>query len=253
METCFNYILTFEECMSILRDTSNVSLNRFTVGKFSATNQLSAYIQTILKNAYSFDFTDSTDAGLSGLPFVEWDSGSNKWIFKDLFLKLVNYLFRQYGGSYCMTSPSEEDSNYIMYSTLFLDNLLNLVFTTYDKYKVLFENYEAQQNFLKGIVTTHNENGQNSNDTSSSSSGYSKNKETPQNAVTLENLGDDYNTNVNVNSGESTASGLASFFVNRTETTERDTIIERLKELEEKFAKLWNLWGYEFRELFWEV
>lgn len=250
---CYDYIMTFEECMSVLRDTTTISLERFTVGKFAETNNLSAHFKTILTNAYSFDFTDSTDEGLSGLPFVEWNSTSSKWEFTTLFIKFLNFCFREYGSSYCTASPSEKDSDLILYSTLFLDNFLNLVVATYDKYKTLYNLYEQETNLLKGVTTTYTEEGESTTETTGTNSGYNKQKDTPQNEVSIENLGDDYNTSVNVNASNNTASGSATSSGTRTEVQDRDTIISRLKEIEEKFLDLLATWALEFQTFFWEV
>lgn len=250
---CYEYIMTFEECMSVLRDTTTISLERFSIGKFATANNLSTYFETILTNAYSFDFNNPTDGGLSGLPFVEWDSTSSKWKFTTLFIKFLNFCFREYSSSYCTASPSENDSDLILYSTLFLDNFLNLVIATYDKYKTLYNLYNQEENLLKGVTTTYTEKGESKTETKGANSGYNKQKDTPQNEISIENLGDDYNTSVNVNSSNNTARGSATSSGTRTEIQERDTIIARLKEIEEKFLDLLATWTLEFQTFFWEV
>lgn len=254
MENCYDVILSFREVLSILKDTSDVSLNRFMGGKFSAANKLHLNIQTILTNAYSFNFSNQTDAGLEGLPFVEWDTDNSVWKFKSLFNDFVDFLFQEFGDSYCSRVPSETDADYITYSTLFMDNFLNLILCTYDRYNALNDAYNVEKSqLLRGVKGTYTGNSNSTNTGSSSNSGFSKQKDTPQNAVTMSTLGDNYNSSVNVNSGESSTSNQLYAQDSRVAIEERDTPIQRLKEIDDKYKDLLRDWSNEFVVLFWEV
>ena len=249
--------LELREAMSVLMDTSSVQLNRLAGGKYKSANNLSKYIETILTNAYSYDFTDQADEGIVTLPFFKWDSDNSKYVLNDTFKGIIDYLLRQYGDSYCIVCPSYEDSILIECSTQFMDSLMDVLFTTYDKYNAIIEAYNAERTHLLDGVKFHSKDTNyagGTNSSSSSNSGYSKFKDTPQGEVTLEDLGDDYNTNVSVNEGQVSNSGSyeSSGWVSRDTEDQRETPIERLRELEEKYLKIYQAWGQEFQQLFWE-
>jgi hypothetical protein len=75
----------------------------------------------------------------------------------------------------------------------------------------------------------------------SKTSAFNKFKDTPQGAVTLANLGDDYNTNVSINQNEYEFEDG------------RDTPVSRLEEIESKLNNLYGLWAYDFKMFFWVV
>ena len=222
-------ILEFREALSILLDTSDVQINRISGGKYKSANNLSKNIESILTNAYSYDFTNQADEGIVTLPFFKWDSDSSKYILQDNFKAILDYIFRQYGDSYCVASPSMEDSELVHFATNFLDSFMDILFQTYDKYNMLINAYKAQEaHLLEGVkVNNHYTN-------------VNKFKETPQGAVTIQDLGDDYNSNVSINENEG-----------ETED-QRGTPIERLLELE-GYKKIMEDWAREFSPLFWEV
>ena len=255
MQKCYDVVLSFKEALSILKDTSDVNLYRFEGGKFKASNKLRNNIQSIYENAYGWSFTTQSDANLSTMQFAEWDSDNSRYIFKDLFNDLVDFLFQEFGDSFCLRCPSEDDSDYISYSTLFLDNFTNLIIATYDKYNVLYTAYQTEKTqLLRGVKGTYTGSSNSTNTGSSSNSGYSKQKDTPQNAVSLASLdSDNYNTSVNVNSGESSNSQQLYASDTRTAVEERDTPIARLKEIEDKYKNILKDWSEEFIPLFWEV
>ena len=254
MENCFSYQLEFKECMSILKDTSDIVLNRFSIGKFNSQYKLSASLKTILTNAYSVNFSNSGDSTLSTLPFVEWDSDSNEWIFKEVFVAFIDYLFREHGVSYCAVATSDTDSELIKTATLFLDNVLNLCFETFDKYQALYNGYEVERHqLLRAVKSNYSDNGYNATSGSNENSNINKFKDTPQGEYTLEDLGDDYNTNVSINSGKTTNSSRLDVLMYRTAEEERETPIERLNEINQKYLLLYKAWANEFIELFWEV
>ena len=112
-----------------------------------------------------------------------------------------------------------------------MDNLLNMFVVTFPKYKELYSALETEKNnLLRGVNAT------------STNKGYNKFKDTPQGAVTMEQLdSDNMNTNVTINENENTYSD------------ERDTPVARIKEIQERYVNLYEEWGKEFKMLFWEV
>lgn len=221
--------LEFREVCSILMNIVDVQVNRLSGGKFKGSNNLSKNIQTILENGYGYVFTNQADEGLSTLPFFKWDSGASKYVLQDNFKIILDFLFREYGDSFCITSPYMEDNELIHSATIFLDSFMTIMFTTYDKYNVLLNSYKAQEShLLDGVkVTNHYDN-------------INKYKDTPQGAVSMESLGDDYNTSVTIGENQGTSEDM------------RGTPIERLIELE-GYRKIVSDWAQEFEQLFWEV
>ena len=251
--------LSFREVLSALYGgRNNITLNRFTGGKYKSSNVLSKNMEDILGAAYEYDFSYQAEEGLSTLPFVVWNSDEAQYEFTENFNNIVTYLFRQYGDSYCVNVPSLDDSDVWTFCVLFLDSFMDILFQTYDKYDVLFKSYNAQKaKLLDGVKFSSKDislqNGSNSG--SNSYSGYNKYKDTPQGSVSLEDLGDDYNTNVSINENQGSNSGSFSSngTLTRSSEDQRETPIDRLRELEEKYSKLYENWGNEFLPLFWEV
>lgn len=249
--------LEFREAMSVLIDNTNVQLNRLAGGKYKSANNLSSYIETILTNAYSYDFTNQADAGLTTLPFFEWDNDNSKYVLKAHFKAIMDYLLRQYGASYCIVCPALEDSLLLECSVEFMDSLMDKLFTTYDKYSAILDAYDDQRTkLLDGVKFKSKDTGKayGNSSGSNSSSGFSKFKDTPQGSVSIEDLGDDYNTNVSVNEGQGSNSQTFSndSTMDRETEDQKETPIERLRELEEKYLKVFEVWGKEFLSLFWE-
>lgn len=230
METCVDFVLSFEEIMSVLTNTSTAPLNVFTGGRWKSANILMESFKTICQNAYNWDFTDQTEKALQNIPFLEWDSDNSTWQFKEVFSNFVNYLFKEYGLSYCAVSKDESVSSLVNSSITFLDDFMNKVFETYEKYEQMFTYYNTLKgNLLKGVKST------------SENKNFSKFKDTPQGAVDLDTLGDDYNTNVTVFKSK------ADF------EDDKDTPVARLNEIELKLSNLYGQWAYNFKVLFWEA
>lgn len=221
--------LEFREALSVLMDTANVQVNRLSGGKYKSANNLSKHFEDILTNAYSYNFTNQTDEGLSTLPFYEWDTQNTKWKIKANYKLIIDFLFRQYGNSYCICSPSIDDDELVHFATLFMDSFLDISVATFDKYNAIINAYTTQEaHLLDGVKTSNNY------------TNINKYKDTPQGSVSIEDLGDDYNTNVTINENEGHSEDM------------KGTPIERLNELE-AYQKVLENWANEFRELFWEV
>ena len=229
----FNYfVLTFGEALSVLYDVENPIITRFNGSKWNPANVVdSDKLKTIMNEAFNIDFTNALDKSLLGTPFVEWDSTNSEWKFIEPFEDFFKYLFKEYGNSFCVYSESDEDADIIAGSSRFMDNLLNKFVVTFPKYKELYSALETEKNnLLRGVNAT------------TTNKGYNKFKDTPQGAVTMEQLdSDNMNTNVTINENENTYSD------------ERDTPVARIKEIQERYVSLYDEWGKEFKAFFWEV
>lgn len=229
----FNYfVLTFGEALSVLYDVENPIITRFNGSKWNPANVVdSDKLKTIMNEAFNIDFTNALDKSLLGTPFVEWDSTASEWKFVAPFEDFFKYLFKEYGNSYCVYSDSDEDADIIAGSSRFMDNLLNMFVVTFPKYKELYSALETEKNnLLRGVSAT------------TTNKGYNKFKDTPQGAVTMEQLdSDNMNTNVTVQENQNTYSD------------ERDTPVARIKEIQERYVSLYEEWGKEFKMFFWEV
>ena len=228
----FNYfVLTFGEALSVLYDVQYPILTRFNGSKWIPGNVIDAEkLEQILSTAFNIDFLDHEDKSLNGTPFVEWDSSMQKWKFVPPFEDFFKYLFKEYGNSYCACSETDEDSDIIKSSSNLMDNILNMFVVTFPKYKELYSALEKEKNnLLRGVTAT------------TANKGYNKFKDTPQGAVSMEVLdSDNMNTNVTIQENENTYSD------------ERDTPVARIKEIQERYVKLYEEWGNEFKIFFWE-
>lgn len=228
----FNYfVLTFGEALSVLYDVQYPILTRFNGSKWIPGNIVDAEkLEHILSSSFNIDFSDHEDKSLNGTPFVEWDSSMRKWKFVPPFEDFFKYLFKEYSNSYCACSVSDEDSDIINASSNFMDNILNMFVVTFPKYKELYSALEKEKNnLLRGVTAT------------TANKGYNKFKDTPQGAVSMEELdSDNMNTNVTIQENENTYSD------------ERDTPVARIKEIQERYVKLYEEWGNEFKVFFWE-
>lgn len=230
MENCVDFVLNFEEVMSILTDTTNAPISAFIGGRWKSANLLSESLKDIFENAYEWDFTNQNEAAMKNVPFLEWDTQNSTWIFKEVFINFINYLFKEYGHSYCATSKDDTAASLVNCAISFLDDLMNKAFETYSKYEQLFTYYnDLKGKLLEGVKSKNK------------AKNASKYKDTPQNSVTLENLGDGFNSNVTVYESE-----------NDFEDG-RDTPVARLNEIEMKLSNLYGQWAYDFRVFFWEA
>ena len=231
MENFEYFVLTFREALSVLYDTANPILTRFYGGKWASANVINeTKFKAIMQGAYNTDFTDVNNPTFEGVPFVEWDTNNTRWNFKPLCVKFIEYLVKEYGESYCVNIPSDNDTDIVKSCTSFMDNILNLLQFTFPKYNELYIALEVEKGqLLRGVNSeTHNK-------------GYNKFKDTPQGSVSLATLdSDNYNTNVTINEGENTF------------TDERDTPIARIKEIEERYVNLFEEWAKDFKPFFWE-
>lgn len=230
MENFEFYVLKFEEVMSILYDTNNPILTRFNGSKWSPSNVIdSEKLQRILEYL-GIDFAYQDDATLKGASFVEWVADDASWHFIAPFEKFFEYLFKEYGNSYCVYSDSDADAELVRSSRLFMDNILNMFEATFPKYKAVYDALEAEKNqLLRGVTGT------------TTAKNYSKFKDTPQSEITMEELdSDNLNTNATINEGVNT-------FVD-----ERDTPVARIKEIEERYVMLYEEWLQHFKQFFWE-
>lgn len=249
-EICEDTVLTFKEAMSVLRDVNSIDFNRYMGGKWRSDNLLSKAFSNICSQAYNWDFTDANEEALKTAPFAYYDQDLNCYQFEEYFLKFIDFLFKEYGESYCVASTSMDDSDIVHFSIMFLDNILTRLLETWDKYNTIWLNLRVEMPDLMDAVKSGYIDAA-STSMSNNSSGFSKFKDTPETAVTIENLGDDYNTNVSVNQGST--SGSTTTNVSHESSDERDTKVARLKEIEDKLSSIYTIWSKEFAQFFWEV
>lgn len=231
MENFEFYVLKFEEVMSILYDINIPLLTRFNGSKWDPANVIDeTKLKAIMEESLNVVFTNQDDKALKGASFVEWNVDEAEWKFIPPFEKFFEYLFKEYGNSYCVYADSDADAELVRSSRLFMDNILNMFEATFPKYKAVYDALEAEKNqLLRGVTGT------------TTAKNYSKFKDTPQSEITLEELdSDDLNTNATINEGVNT-------FVD-----ERDTPIARIKEIEERYVSLYEEWLQHFKQFFWE-
>ena len=229
-EMCVDFVLKFKECMSVLTDTTNAPINVFDGALWKSSNLLSQNFKTICENSFNWDFTDATEGGMLNVPFLEWDSVNSIWKFKQLFLDFIDYLFKEHAESYCVIAINDEAPTLVKSSRELLDNLMNRLFETYEKYNQMFTYYNDLKNKLMDSVKSK-----------STTKGFNKFKDTPEGSVDLDTLGDNYNTTVTANKSEGEFEDA------------RETPVSRLAEIESKLMNLYGLWAYDFRMFFWEV
>lgn len=241
--------LSFREAVSIALDLNDVQFNRVGIALYNKSNKLSEYFKTCLTNLYEFNFADNTDKGVLALPFFEWNSDSSSFTYEAPFVTLCDYIFTEFGDSNCMFTKDAIPA--IMASTYsFFNNLLNKFIATWDKYSNLYNAYQANKNKLMASIKSSYED-HTSGSGGTTNANVSKFKDTPQGEVSLEDLDDDYNTNVNVGEGTTHFDNVGA--VAHTAFDERDTLVTRLKEIEDKMSNLLESYAKEFKELFWEV
>ena len=231
MENFEFYVLKFEEVMSILYDINIPLLTRFNGSKWDPSNVIDkTALKAIMEVSLKVDFAYKEDKALKGASFMEWDTDEAEWVFIAPFEKFFEYLFKEYGNSYCVYSDSDADAELVRSSRLFMDNLLNMFEATFPKYKAVYDALEAEKNqLLRGVTGT------------TTAKNYSKFKDTPQSEITMEELdSDNLNTNATINEGVNT-------FVD-----ERDTPVARIKEIEERYVMLYEEWLQHFKQFFWE-
>lgn len=240
------YLLNLKEVLSALIDTDTLALDRLDSGKYGI--DMKNYYQSIFENAYNWDFTTQGADVISTMPFMEWDSDNNKYVMTKHGLTILNYIFRQYGDSYC--AKSQNDNSGIVGSCIaFFDTFITRLEETYQKYSALLSYYEEYKTKLmndvkSGFVDTS------SASSNGGSTNISKFKDTPETEVSLEDLGDDYNSNVTISEGSDSSSSSGS--VRHDSFDEKDTAIKRLDEIKEYYSKVIQSWGNEFKEMLWE-
>lgn len=249
MENCVFYTLTFREAMSII-STNGISLTQFDKPAWYKNNSLSKAITGIISRAYDATTAAALDDFYTRCPIFEYSN--NSWTLTAYGKKLLDYLMNEYGNSYAVNCENDEATTLFKNSVSLLDSIFNIIYVTYDKYKVLLDAYANESNFLRGVISTQNTSGSSSATSAYNNAGFNKDKDTPQSAVTLASLGDDYNSNVSVNESTGGNSNQAESQGAITTEDERDSVIARLAEVEEKYSNLIDKWAREFKPLFWE-
>lgn len=189
-----------------------------------------------------------------GLSFLEL----NEYVYvpTTTSVTLLNKLADRYGEHYCIDILDDNEKEKAFKSLM--KKVVKLMDYTYPKYSTLLDQYENQKTHLMDKLSRVRQGERNTlQDGASSNNGSYKDlhNDTPQTTDVTANLVEnqyvsDLNKGENSASGETHQRGNDTF--NETETHDPATIIERLNEIQNKFAQVWRKWLDEFEQLFIE-
>lgn len=145
--------------------------------------------------------------------------------FKPYIADLLERIYCTYYNHYCI--KTEDATLKVEDVIIWLRKLVNIILNTYDRYAVLLKAYDDNKNKLMDKIK-------------SVTTGIAVFNDTPQNAGTDEEFGDDttHRTNINKNRGESETDG--------------NTLILRIKEIDDSFRNMMMIWLHEFDKIFYE-
>lgn len=234
----------------------------YNLEKLYTFNELVAQYSSLLNNGYftaTSDFNSFLDSiGLYrtnfnplGLDFVGTDDIA-------LAMQIFNEVIEREGENYALKLKADETLD----PNPFMRKVIRVLDFTFPKYAFLLRSYRSKLNdLLAKIEETSSENHTTSQSEQHISTDTSENtsrfNDTPQSKELTGGFEDDtYVSNLtkengsNTNAGNSTLSGTAG--IQRIVSSQRDTMIERLREIEAKFMKVKLSWLNEFGILFME-
>ena len=237
--------LTYRECLIQILGTGDEG------GQGYITTQK---MRDIMLNIMGISSSGNADCYFS---FI--DSENN---FKDWTLKIMNGIINRYEDEFFVVMDEAQINDIDNYDLIKkkYKKLLNILNYTYDKYSSLMDFYaEKREDLLDGIQRTEHEESENSQSAeisgSESTDRLSKFNDTPQAPDTNSVFeGDGYVSELtkdkieSENGSESSISGSAE--ISRTYSDERETLIQRLNEIEKKYNLTFNKWLDEFEPLF---
>lgn len=186
---------------------------------------------TTLDEAYGSDYTDSSDPIYLSYSFFTYSSDDSEWLLTSYGYQILEMVCKRFMDSYCISFDLDPytddlDEELELRAKRFWDKFLNVLQNTYDKYVMLLDFYANNKANLMNQI-------------SSSNTSTSRFNDTPQNAETDDEFeADDHVTNINK--------------VTATSTTDGDTVMARLKEIEDKYNTQLLRWSNEFKICFWE-
>ena len=279
------YILTLREVLGSLMSLTQgqFDISFYKGGKYHKDNNVGNDFPYICQLAYYWTQGQNSPE-FTEFPFFEYSSGT--WKMTTHGKEIINAVFRQYGDEAFITCEDISQNDVRAVSTEALDDLMNLLNMTYDKYDKLLSLYDTQKAKLLNQIESSNglthsvaisetdntdeaTTDNMSANSSSENSGFNKFKDTPQSAVTIDSLGDDYNTDVNITKSETSGTDQSAESISRdidrslsrvenvtdagTNKTDRDTPMARLDEIQRLYRKVLEQWVNEFKMLFWPI
>ncbi|MBR2651408.1 hypothetical protein IKD48_01125 [bacterium] len=173
-----------------------------------------------------------------------------------LALTCLNKISLRYKDHYCVSLKKEEEKDKEFKS--FFIKLANVLDHTYLRYSTLLNNYDTQKaNLLNGLQRTRSgtRNVSQNGEHEENSSNLNLFNDTPQTTDVVATIeGTQYVSELNKGTANTTGSNSTTGEDEFSETETHDTMtpIEKLKELENKFANVWKNWLNEFEDLFVE-
>lgn len=153
--------------------------------------------------------------------YIEYDSSSSAYKVKDVCVEMLNRLFDRFRDSYCVFITKDEELEKETFK--FINNLSNILSMSFNYYSTLINAYKSQENLLLNKIETIN-------------SSITRFNDTPQDEGDFAN--DEHTTSINQ-------------FEN-TLSTDLNTPIMRLKEIQDSYKNIVLDWTNEFKKLFRE-
>lgn len=258
MKNKCNYILYFREVASVLETYSQ---NLYNPDYFEGYPRHKVSFNLIQVCVKAFGWTLQANSGFANYPIFERTQIA--WKLTDNASKVIQGVINQYLDDNMAIARSDEQEEITNVCISSFEDFLNILNMTYPKYNALLNIYAAQTaNLLNKVESTEVANNANEGkivsrgSSSGSSSNVDKFKDTPQSAINVAS-DDNYNTNVEVSTGEQSSSSQDSstttFEEHRgiTRSDDRDTLMKRIDEIQQSYANVLERWIKEFEPLFW--
>lgn len=194
--------------------------------------------------------------------FVEYDETEQSNFATNLATSVVDAVIDRYADEIFLAFD-ENDSSTTLDRECFkrVNKLLNILNFTYPKYSALLSAYDtAKTQLMAGVGWTESESIENSQGSETSGSSSNQNllkiNDTPQIRETTPTQYDtdafvsEYHKDNGSESHSEEASLSGTIERSKTIANDKETKIERLAELEKKYAQVWRNWLNEFDKLF---
>jgi len=194
--------------------------------------------------------------------FVEYNETEQKNLATDLSASVVDAVIDRYADEYFLSFKEGDTSTTLdKECRKRVNKLLNILNFTYPKYSALLSAYEAAKNeLMAGVGWTESESIENSQGSETSGSSSNQNllkiNDTPQIRETTPTQYDtdafvsEYHKDNGSESHSEEASLNGTIERSKTISNDKETKIERLAELDKKYAQVWRNWLNEFDKLF---
>ena len=278
------YIFSLREELAILI-THNNPLYNYYYDDSAMNIKLGTNLQNFVNTAYSTTSTarEGVNQFLEDYKVFKWDT--NHYVLGDYVKEILDLFSSRFADECILKTNSIEPSVLKIESNKIFDKILNVLCITYDKYKNLLDYYNRTKgDLLKAIEdtyvdyentkeetegTTYNNNSrQTQNSRSADTEGKSTMNDTPQ-TVNSGYGSEDFASQIEYakskdseategveNSqlvGASKGESAHNRSLYHTASHERDTLIERLKLIDDYYTNVYRKWITEFEPLIWEV